>query len=167
MKPLSRKAGGLFVGSQETSASGHSRDRFSRIIGLDSAILRRESNRSASGLLRRSSSSYRGIPGGISSLWAAGNAPSSSAGPRAACGACMAASLGLKVPQDLSVAGFDDIGGAAEFHLTTARVDKKGMGQRAIQYLFRLREPPLEHSGFEELPMEWVARDSSWPAKPV
>lgn len=80
----------------------------------------------------------------------------------------VAESLGLKVPGDLSVAGFDDIARAADVApgLTTLRVDKQGMGRRAIQYVFRLMEPPLEASGFEELPVELVVRGSTGPAAP-
>ncbi len=78
----------------------------------------------------------------------------------------VAAALGLKVPGDLSVAGFDDIAEAAAAGLTTLRVDKPGMGRRAIRYVFRLMESPAESSGFEELPVELVARASTGRAAP-
>ena len=71
--------------------------------------------------------------------------------------------VGLRVPQDLSVAGFDDID-AASHHapsLTTMRVDKQEMGVQAIQTVFRLLEPPLEPSGRVELPVDLVARQST------
>lgn len=78
----------------------------------------------------------------------------------------VAQALGIKVPGDLSVAGFDDIEAAAQAQpgLSTLHVDKVGMGRRAIQYVFRLMEPPLEPSGFEELPVELVVRGSTGPA---
>lgn len=71
--------------------------------------------------------------------------------------------LGLRVPQDLSVAGFDDIDAASHHQptLTTVRVDKAAMGVQAIQTVFRLLEPPLEPSGRTELPVELIARQSS------
>lgn len=76
----------------------------------------------------------------------------------------VASSLGIEVPRRLSVAGFDDIEGSDKFDLTTLRVDKKGMGLRAIQYVFRLMEPPVEPAGFEELPVQLVVRGSTGPA---
>jgi LacI family transcriptional regulator len=75
----------------------------------------------------------------------------------------IAREVGLRVPQDLSVAGFDDIA-AASFHqpgLTTIRVDKQQMGVKAIQTVFRLLEPPLEPGSRVELPVELVVRQST------
>lgn len=71
---------------------------------------------------------------------------------------------GLKVPEDLSIAGFDDIDAAEQASLTTLRVDKQGMGTKAIQHVFRLMEPPLEPSSREDLPVELVARKTTGPA---
>lgn len=71
---------------------------------------------------------------------------------------------GLRVPQDLSVAGFDDIEAAGHAGLSTLRVDKQAMGAKAIQHVFRLMEPPLEPSSREDLPVELVARASTGPA---
>lgn len=76
----------------------------------------------------------------------------------------VARGLGLKVPQDLSVAGFDDIDEAAERGLTTVKVDKAAMGLKAIQTVFRLMEPPISAGGREELPVELVARATTGPA---
>jgi LacI family transcriptional regulator len=76
-----------------------------------------------------------------------------------------AALAGLKVPQDLSVAGFDDIEAAQHAGLTTLRVDKVGMGTKAIQHVFTLMEPPLEPSSREDLPVDLVVRQSTGPAK--
>jgi LacI family transcriptional regulator len=77
-----------------------------------------------------------------------------------------AAEEGLSVPKDLSIAGFDDIDEAmhAGPGLTTLRVDKQGMGMRAIQHVFRLMEPPLEPAGRLELPVELIVRGSTGPA---
>jgi LacI family transcriptional regulator len=78
----------------------------------------------------------------------------------------VAASLGLAVPKQLSVAGFDDIDAAADSApgLTTLRVDKQAMGLHAIRYVFRLMEPPLEPEGRHDLPVELVVRGSTGPA---
>jgi LacI family transcriptional regulator len=75
----------------------------------------------------------------------------------------VAREIGLRVPLDLSVAGFDDIEAAGHHQpsLTTMRVDKQAMGVRAIQTVFRLLEPPLEPSGRVELPVDLIARQST------
>jgi LacI family transcriptional regulator len=53
--------------------------------------------------------------------------------------------LGLRVPDDVSVTGFDDIDDAIEIEpkLTTVRVDKEQMGARAVDMLLRR----VEHAG--------------------
>jgi LacI family transcriptional regulator len=71
---------------------------------------------------------------------------------------------GLKVPEDISIAGFDDIEAAGTASLTTLRVDKQGMGTKAIQHVFRLMEPPLEPASREDLPVELITRKSTGPA---
>ena len=53
---------------------------------------------------------------------------------------------GRGVPEDISVVGFDDIATAAMSSpaLTTMQVDKRGMGQNAVELLiWRLRNPTL------------------------
>jgi LacI family transcriptional regulator len=69
--------------------------------------------------------------------------------------------LGLKVPLELSIAGFDDIAEAEERGLTTVKVDKAEMGLRAIQTVFRLMEPPISAGERLELPVELVVRAST------
>lgn len=75
-----------------------------------------------------------------------------------------AKAAGLRVPEDLSVTGFDDIDAAQQADLSTLRVDKQGMGTKAIQHVFRLMEPPLEPASREDLPVDLVARRSTGPA---
>ncbi|WP_083521076.1 LacI family DNA-binding transcriptional regulator [Alicyclobacillus kakegawensis] len=52
--------------------------------------------------------------------------------------------VGLNVPADVSVTGFDDIDEAVQVHpkLTTIRVDKEQMGMRAVDMLLRRFEHP-------------------------
>ncbi|MCU0507913.1 MAG: LacI family transcriptional regulator [Anaerolineae bacterium] len=55
-------------------------------------------------------------------------------------------SMGRRVPEDVSVVGFDDIAlsGMSNPALTTMQVDKRGMGQNALELLmWRLRNPTL------------------------
>lgn len=80
-----------------------------------------------------------------------------------------ARALGLDVPGQLSVAGFDDIEAAAhtEPGLSTLRVDKMKMGRKAIQEVFRLMEPPVETEGLAPLQGELVVRGSTGPAPGV
>lgn len=77
----------------------------------------------------------------------------------------VAHALGLRVPEDLSVAGFDDNYGSelAGPGLTTLRVDWEGMGLRAAQGVFRMMESSPELSGFEEVPVELVVRGTTGP----
>lgn len=73
--------------------------------------------------------------------------------------------LGLSVPEDVGVIGFDDIPSAQEHSpsLSTIRVDKSGLGSRAIERLLAIHsgEAPVNLC----LPVELVARQSS--RKPV
>jgi LacI family transcriptional regulator len=55
-------------------------------------------------------------------------------------------SMGRRVPDEISVIGFDDIAlsGLSNPALTTMQVDKRGMGQNAVELLvWRLRNPTL------------------------
>ena len=74
-----------------------------------------------------------------------------------------ATQLGLRVPHDLSVVGFDDTAEAYNFtpHLTTVHFDRLQMGRRAIQMLC---ETDLENSrklGHQLLPVELKVRAST------
>lgn len=72
--------------------------------------------------------------------------------------ACLDA--GLRVPEDISVVGFDDISSAAQAHppLTTVRVDKQALGVTGVELL--LRGPGAE-SVERILPAELVLRASA------
>jgi DNA-binding LacI/PurR family transcriptional regulator len=75
-----------------------------------------------------------------------------------------AADLGLRVPEDLSVSGFDDVPDAAFAAppLTTVRQPLRGKGEAAAELLAELLEgaPPRT----VELPVELVVRASTGPA---
>jgi len=77
--------------------------------------------------------------------------------------------LGLKVPEDLSVGGFDDLEGSAEFvpALTTVAQPMMDLGRTAAHYLLdalNLAEPPgVQH---KLLPARLVARSSIAPPSP-
>lgn len=89
------------------------------------------------------------------------------AGDAMALGALHAAQdLGLRVPQDLSVVGFDDlpIAAAARPALTTVRQPLRRMGEVAVQLLVELAEggtPDLP----PPFPTELVVRESSGPLR--
>jgi len=70
---------------------------------------------------------------------------------------------GLRVPQDISVMGFDDIPGAA-FHtpsLTTVRQPLKRMGEVAAQSLLDRVEGKKEYPSEIDIEPELVVREST------
>lgn len=71
--------------------------------------------------------------------------------------------LGVRVPQDLSVVGFDDIPSAAELGLTTVRQPTARKGQLAGELLLALLAGQPTHSP-APLPAELLVRGSSGPA---
>ncbi|RSX49503.1 Periplasmic binding protein-like domain-containing protein [Bifidobacterium callimiconis] len=72
--------------------------------------------------------------------------------------------LGLRIPDDLSVVGFDDIPFAADItpSLTTIRPSFRAVGQRAAELVFKRPEPgnPDLHTTFES---RFILRDSIAP----
>ena len=75
-----------------------------------------------------------------------------------------AATLGLRVPEDLSITGFDDLGLAREMApgLTTVHAPLEDMGRQVASYL--LATEPLEAAPLHlELPADLVVRGSTGP----
>jgi LacI family transcriptional regulator len=74
-----------------------------------------------------------------------------------------ARSLGLRVPGDLSVVGFDDVEAAGYVGLTTVRQPLFESGRRGAELLLRALDgrPPAAHS--ELLPLELVVRATTGP----
>lgn len=70
---------------------------------------------------------------------------------------------GLRVPDDVSIVGFDDIQVAALIHpaLTTIRQDKAGLGAAAAEALVRMLDDPAASPAVRALPVELVVRGST------
>ena len=77
-----------------------------------------------------------------------------------------AAERGLRVPDDLSVSGFDDIdlSRATQPTLTTVRQPLQEMGRMAVSLLVRLLDRHELEALHVELATELVVRDSTGPA---
>jgi DNA-binding LacI/PurR family transcriptional regulator len=67
--------------------------------------------------------------------------------------------VGLRVPQDMAIVGFDDIPAAAHAStpLTTLRVDKEALGRTGVDLVMRGPELPRENT----VPVELVVRQST------
>jgi LacI family transcriptional regulator len=76
-------------------------------------------------------------------------------------------SRGLRVPEDVSIIGFDDIPQAAMVRpaLTTVRQPLEEMGRLATQMLIDQLKNPDKEIGRVELPTQLVIRDSTAPPK--
>ncbi|WP_371628691.1 LacI family transcriptional regulator [Streptomyces sp. NBC_00341] len=84
-----------------------------------------------------------------------------------AAGACKAARrLGLRVPDDLSVTGFDDLAlaTAVEPELTTVRLPAEQVGERGMSALLAVLDGRTAETG--SLPVHLVVRGSSAPPRP-
>jgi LacI family transcriptional regulator len=89
---------------------------------------------------------------------------------KAAVGALAAAAQrGLRVPEDLSIAGFDDIdlAQATSPLLTTVRQPLAEMGRMAVSLLIRLLERHRLDALHVELATELIVRGSTGPARPL
>jgi LacI family transcriptional regulator len=88
---------------------------------------------------------------------------------KAASGALVAAAQrGLRVPEDVSIAGFDDIdlAQATRPTLTTVRQPLQEMGRMAVSLLLRLLDRHRLDALHVELATELIVRDSTGPAAP-
>ncbi len=76
-----------------------------------------------------------------------------------------AAEAGLRVPEDLSVVGFDDIQLAPHVNppLTTMRQDKLGLGGAAGDALIARVAGDTDRPALRTLPVELVVRGSTAP----
>ena len=76
-----------------------------------------------------------------------------------------AAELGLSVPEDVSVVGFDDIQLASHINppLTTLRQDKLGLGAAAADALIARIAGGADRSPLLRLPVDLVVRGSTAP----
>lgn len=76
-------------------------------------------------------------------------------------------SRGLRVPEDISIIGFDDIPQAASVRpsLTTVRQPLEEMGRLATQMLLDRIKNPEKEINRVELPTELILRDSTMPPK--
>jgi LacI family transcriptional regulator len=70
--------------------------------------------------------------------------------------------LGYRIPQDLSIIGFDDIPQAAHVHpmLTTVRQPLEEMGRSAVNLLFKYISNPLTGVERVELSTRLVIRET-------
>jgi LacI family transcriptional regulator len=77
-----------------------------------------------------------------------------------------AADCGRRVPDDLSVASFDDIAFAryVQPRLTTVGVDATALGRAAAQMIFRRLSDPARPTQHEVFPGHLIVRDSTGPA---
>lgn len=74
-----------------------------------------------------------------------------------------AADVGLRVPQDLSVASFDDIALASQFvpRLTTVRMEAESVGKTAITFLVNRLENPEQTRQKTRIEAQLIIREST------
>lgn len=70
--------------------------------------------------------------------------------------------LGIKVPDDISVVGFDDIDicNIVTPHLTTIRINKELMGEKAVKRLLWRMENPKEPCDHIRMEVKLIERES-------
>jgi len=75
--------------------------------------------------------------------------------------------LGLRIPDDISVVGFDDIPQASQVNppLTTVRQPLEDMGRRAARMLLEYIADPDRPAQRIDLPTELIVRASTWRLK--
>lgn len=74
---------------------------------------------------------------------------------------------GYKVPEDISVIGFDDHPMASQLKpfLTTVKQPAREMGQKGVEILFELMNNGLSHNVVKKLSTHLIERDSTAPPK--
>ncbi|WP_426738199.1 LacI family DNA-binding transcriptional regulator [Plantibacter sp. 2H11-2] len=79
-----------------------------------------------------------------------------------------AKTLGLRIPQDLSVVGFDDtpLASTSSPPLTTVRQPIRQMASRAVEFIHELRTGTVGSGEWVELPTRLVVRESTQTAIP-
>lgn len=75
--------------------------------------------------------------------------------------------IGLRVPHDLSVVGYDDIEVAEYLGLTTMRQSLYESGKRGVELLLHAIEHPFAQPISEVLPTELIVRESTAPLRAV
>lgn len=73
--------------------------------------------------------------------------------------------LGLRVPHDLSVVGYDDIEVAEYLGLTTMRQSLYESGKRGVELLLHAIEHPFAKPVYEVLPTELIVRQTTAPPR--
>jgi LacI family transcriptional regulator len=130
------------------------------------AALRDHGVAADAGLIREGNFQQPGGYAAASELMELPNAPTAifASNDMMAFGAMEAArERGKKIPDDISIVGFDDIPQAAHVHppLTTIRQPLEEMGRRAARMLLEIIENPELPAGRIELPTDLVVREST------
>jgi LacI family transcriptional regulator len=73
------------------------------------------------------------------------------------------AMAGIRVPQQISVVGYDDLGVKTTPPMTTIRVDLDKVGRLAVEALYRQIEGTRVRAGQTVVPVELVVRGSTAP----
>jgi LacI family transcriptional regulator len=78
-------------------------------------------------------------------------------------------SIGMKIPDDIAIVGFDDIDLSSHVdpRLTTVRVFKEEMGKLAVQRMVEIVESKTQTVVTTHVPVELVVRESSGVVHPV
>lgn len=70
---------------------------------------------------------------------------------------------GLRIPEDLSVIGYDDVEIAEHLSLTTVRQLLVESGEKGVRLLLEVMRDPLREPECETLPTELIIRNTTAP----